>query len=64
MKTAQDIVDAVGRDAIRIRFGVKDRVIRSHVAEGQLPASWFAAMCEMTGQDLPRSLFTFKGVAA
>ena len=61
MKSAQDIIEAIGRDRIKDRFGVNDRVVRHYAATGRLPAQWFAALCEMAGQDLPRTLFTFRG---
>ena len=64
MKTAHDIVAKVGRDAIKDRFGVKDRVIRHHVERNKLPAEWFAAICEMMKRkDLPRHLFTFRSMS-
>ena len=62
METAKDIIDAVGRDAIKNRFGVQDRVIRAATKQNRIAASWFAALEEMTGQPLPRHLFSFKGV--
>jgi hypothetical protein len=64
MKTAHDIVAKVGRDAIKDRFGVKDRVIRHHVERNLLPSEWFAALCDMAKRkDLPRHLFTFRGMS-
>lgn len=62
MNTAHEIVDAAGRDVIKARLDVQDRVIRHHVARGQLPSDWFAALEDMTGQELPRHLFSFKGI--
>ena len=62
METVHDIVNAVGRDAIKHRFGVQDRVIQSSISQNRIAASWFAALEEMTGQPLPRHLFSFKGV--
>ena len=61
MKTVHDIIDAAGRDAIKDRFGVQDRVIRMAISQNRIAASWFAALEEMTGQPLPRHLFSFKG---
>lgn len=62
MKTAHEIIDAVGRDAIKARFGVQDRVVRLAISQDRIAASWFAALEEMTGQPLPRHLFSFKGM--
>ena len=63
MKTAHDIVETVGRERIKDAFKVKDRVIAHHLQHGTLPAIWYDALCKMAGQDLPRTLFTFKGAA-
>ncbi len=62
MKTARDIIEQVGRDAIKDRFGVQDRVIRHNIARGVLPSDWYAALCEMAGQDLPRDAFSFRAM--
>ena len=63
MNTAHDIIDAVGREAVMERFNVKMRVIQHHLANGRLPAEWYAGLCDMTGQvSLPLSLFNFKGM--
>jgi hypothetical protein len=62
MNTAQEIIDAASRPAVKARFDVQDRVIRHHIARGQLPSEWFAALEDMTGQALPRHLFSFKGL--
>jgi hypothetical protein len=61
MKTAQDIIDTIGRERVMDLFGVKVRVIQHHLARGTLPADWYAGLCDLAGQDLPRHLFTFKG---
>jgi hypothetical protein len=63
MKTAHDIIDRATRQAVMDRFGVKPRVIQHHLANGKLPAEWYAGLCDLTGQDgLPVSLFNFKGI--
>jgi hypothetical protein len=62
MKTAHDIIDRATRQAVMDRFGVKPRVIQHHLANGKLPAEWYAGLCELAGHDLPRYLFTFKGM--
>lgn len=63
METASDIINAVGRERLRAEFGVGDRVLQIHAANDQLPASWFDAMERLTGQTLPRHLFSFKGAS-
>lgn len=62
MKTASDIIETIGRDAILRTFGVKPRVLRHYGTTGQLPASWFDALERMAGRELPRHLFSFKGL--
>ena len=63
METASDIISAAGRDRLKATFGVKDRVLQIYAATNVLPAAWFDALENMTGQTLPRHLFTFKGAA-
>lgn len=63
MKTAHDIIERAGREAVMDRFNVKVRVIQHHLANGRLPADWYAGLCELTGQDkLPLHIFSFKGI--
>jgi len=63
MKTPHDIIEAAGRNAVKARLGVKDRVIQHYLREGKLPASWYFALADMTGQTLlPVHLFSFKGL--
>jgi len=61
--SASDIINAAGRDRLKVKFGVKDRVLQIYAATNMLPAAWFDALENMTGQQLPRHLFTFKGAA-
>jgi len=61
MKTASDIIEAAGRDRIKAEFGVKDRVLQIYASTGILPASWFYALERLTGEELPRDVFSFKG---
>lgn len=61
METASDIINAAGRDRLKAEFGVKDRVLQIYAATGVLPAAWFDTMERLTGQTLPRHLFSFKG---
>jgi hypothetical protein len=53
----------VGRERLRAEFGVGDRVLQIHAASGVLPAAWFDALERLTGQALPRHIFSFKGNA-
>ena len=63
MKTAHDIIDRAGREAVMDRFSVKMRVIQHHLSNGKLPAEWYAGLCDLTDQDrLPLHLFNFKGM--
>jgi hypothetical protein len=61
--TKQDVIaQAGGIDAVAGRIGVRPESARVMASRGKLPASWFAALEDMTGQPLPRCLFSFKGV--
>jgi hypothetical protein len=62
MKTAHDIIEAVGRQKLKAVFGVADRVIQVYIKGNRLPASWFDGLEQMTDETLPRGLFTFKPV--
>jgi len=62
MKTASDIIEAVGREKLKAVFGVANRVLQVYAQSNRLPASWFDGMEQMTGAALPRDLFTFKPV--
>lgn len=62
MKTASDIIASVGKDKIKTVFAVADRVLQTYAKENRLPAAWFDGLETMTGQSLPRGLFTFKVV--
>lgn len=62
MKTPREIIETIGRDAIAERIGAAPRRVDRARTERALPASWYAALCDMAGQDLPRQLFTFKGL--
>jgi hypothetical protein len=61
--TKQDVItQAGGIDAVAARVGVRAESARVMASRGPLPASWFAALEDMTGQALPRHLFSFKGL--
>jgi hypothetical protein len=62
MKTASDIIDTIGAERVMSAVGVKKRRIDQARQDGRLPASWYHILEEMTGEALPRRLFTFKGI--
>lgn len=65
METTHDIISAAGGvEAVADRIGTSPANVRNHRAAGVLPASWYVALCNMTGANLPPHLFTFKGLAA
>jgi len=60
MNTPEQIVDAIGIEAMIDRLRVKrDRIIRARRSD-VLPASWFDFCEQQLDQDLPRHLFSFK----
>jgi hypothetical protein len=61
MKNTRDIIDNMGREAIAKKLGVALRRVDRARTEERIPASWYAGLCDLAGQDLPRHLFTFKG---
>jgi hypothetical protein len=63
MKTASDIIDTIGADRVMQAVGVKKRRIDQARLDGQLPASWYHVLEELTGEPLPRHIFSFKGIA-
>lgn len=64
MDTVKGIISAIGEDAICQRLGVKKDAIKKVRSNDIIPCPWYAALCEMSGVDLPRELFTFKAYAA
>lgn len=64
MKTARDIVDTLGAEAISARVGVKTSAVRNARVANKLPALWYVALCNMAGEQLPHQAFTFKGIEA
>ena len=63
MKTVTEIIERVGRPRVMAAYGVKERLLRHYIQDNRLPAAWFDGLEKMTGQALPRNLFTFKEVA-
>jgi hypothetical protein len=62
--TAASLLDEIGRDRIKARLGVADRVLQLCAQNNQFAASWYAALSDMAGRELPRRLFNFKGLEA
>lgn len=63
METAQQIADALGRDNIAARVGVRRTAVDAAVRSGKLPASWYMALKDMAKRKaLPPEVFTFKGL--
>ena len=62
MKTTKEIIESIGRDAIASKLEVAPRRVDRARTEERFAASWYAGLCDLAGQDLPRHLFTFKGV--
>jgi hypothetical protein len=64
MKTAQDIINRIGKPRLKAGLGVADRTINQYAQEGKLPASWFDFCEKATGKKLDRALFSFKPARA
>ena len=62
MKTPRQIIDSLGCEAIAARLGISASRIKRARFEDQMPAQWYLALCDMTGEALPESLFSFKGL--
>jgi hypothetical protein len=62
MKTAAEIVKAVGIPTIMRIFNVKRDAAYKAMASGRLPSSWYVALCRHTGEQLPYSAFSFKSL--
>lgn len=63
MKTQSEIIDHIGRDAIKAAFGISSQAITMQIKAGKFPAAWFDKMERMAGHKLPRELFKFKALA-
>lgn len=62
MENVSDIIKAAGgRQVVAEIMGVVPGQVTNYASANHLPASWFDAMERLTGQTLPRSLFSFKG---
>ena len=58
MKTASDIIDYIGPEALMARLGIGHDAIKLARKNGKIPALWYAAIREMA---LPDEVFSFKG---
>jgi hypothetical protein len=64
MKTPREIIDRAGGTlAVAMRLDTTAANVRNQASKGILPAQWFALLEDMTGQTLPRQLFSFKGLS-
>jgi hypothetical protein len=63
MNSKDIITKAGGTDAVAGVVGVSASSVRA-MAYKPLPASWYFALCDMTGETLPPQLFSFKGLGA
>lgn len=63
MDAKQIIQRAGGFGAVACRFDVSLANVRNQANAGRLPAAWYFALVEMIGEDLPRHLFSFKGLS-
>ncbi|MCU0801588.1 MAG: GIY-YIG nuclease family protein [Rhodobacteraceae bacterium] len=63
LTSVEAIVHSLGKDRILRAFGVKARLMQLYIKKDIFPAAWFDGLEKMTGQALPRNLFTFKEVA-
>ena len=62
MENTRQIIDTLGHDAIAAKLGVALRRVYRVRTEERIAASWYGGLCEMAGHDLPRRLFSFKGI--
>jgi hypothetical protein len=61
--TNRDVIEmAGGVAAVAKRFDKAPEYVQRLQYSGKLAASWYFALCDMTGQALPRHLFSFKGL--
>jgi len=62
MKTVPEIIDGLGHKAIAERLKTAATRVYRVRFETHIPASWYVVLSDMAGQDLPRNLFSFKGL--
>lgn len=62
MNTPAQIIDTLGVKAIAHRLELAERRVMRAKYDGQLPASWYLALNDLAGCELPREAFSFKGV--
>lgn len=58
----EELFDAVGRAAFCQRARIRAAAISAACRNGVLPASWYMALCDLSGRSLPVEWFTFKGI--
>jgi len=64
MKTRDIIEKAGGVEEVARRFGKNTAYVRRLQYGAVLPAAWYDALERMTGEELPRELFSFKAEVA
>lgn len=64
MNTKDIISQAGGVDAVASRFHKNRAYVQRLQYGSELPASWYFALADMTGETLPPQLFSFKGLGA
>ena len=60
--TPHQIIERLGAAAIAERVCVSADAVYQRKAKGVLPAAWYPALCDMAGETLPLSAFSFKGL--
>jgi hypothetical protein len=65
MENTHNIIKAAGGAiAVAMRLDTTPANVRNQASKGRLPAAWYFALADMTGQTLlPVNLFSFKGVS-
>jgi hypothetical protein len=58
--TPKAIIYGIGAQRIATALGVRLTRVQRAAHERRLPAAWYAALCELSGRELPRELFAFK----
>ena len=61
--TPRELIAALGEDAVAAALGLSVLRVRRAGFEPHLPASWYAALCDLAGRELPRAAFAFKRAA-
>lgn len=63
MKSAKDIIAAIGNETLQRELGVSYTAIRNAAVRGVLPAAWYVIvhrLCDKRGIACPPEVFSFK----